>query len=179
MVEIVKAVPAEFEKAVPELAEVLVDAVEDGASVGFVLPFGAAEAEAWWRTRVADGVADGSVLLWLARTADGVVGTVQLRLSRAYPNGVHRAEIAKLLVHRKARGQGIGRALLGAAERSAATAGVTTLMLDTQTGSPAETLYASCGWTAFGVMPQHSADPSGVLQPTTFFYKLLGVAVPR
>jgi GNAT superfamily N-acetyltransferase len=161
-----------FVAAIPQLALVLVDAVEGGASVGFVHPFAPADAERWWRT-VTDGVARGSTLLWVATDEQGVVGTVQVKLTVAYTNGRHRAEIAKLLVHRRARGRGIGRALLAVAERGAAAAGVSMLMLDTQTDSPAEFLYASAGWTRFGVMPDHATDPAGVLAPTTFFYKRL------
>lgn len=161
-----------FTAAIPQLALVLVDAVDGGASVGFVHPFTPADAEQWWRT-VTGGVVQGSTLLWTAADEEGVVGTVQVKLTVAYSNGRHRAEIAKLLVHRRARGHGIGRALLAVAERGAAAAGVSMLMLDTQTDSPAEFLYASAGWTRFGVMPDHAADPAGVLQPTTFFYKRL------
>jgi GNAT superfamily N-acetyltransferase len=161
-----------FAAAVPQLAEILVDSVDGGASVGFVHPFTAADAEAWWRT-VQAGVEHGSTLLWTAEDAGGVVGTIQVKLTMAYTNGRHRAEIAKLLVHRRARGLGIGKLLLATAEQAAAQAGVTILMLDTQTDSPAEYLYAKAGWTRFGVMPDHAADPAGTLQPTTFFYKRL------
>jgi GNAT superfamily N-acetyltransferase len=161
-----------FDHAVPQLAQVLVDAVDGGASVGFVHPFTAADAQRWWHT-VRGGIDQGSTRLWVAADADGIAGTIQLKLTVAYTNGRHRAEIAKLLVHRRARGQGIGRLLLATAEAAAAEAGVTILMLDTQTDSPAEFLYAKAGWTRFGVMPDHAADPAGVLQPTTFFYKKL------
>jgi GNAT superfamily N-acetyltransferase len=161
-----------FDAAVPQLADVLVDAVDGGASVGFVHPFTAEDAAAWWRT-VRGGVEQGSTLIWTAADGDGVLGTIQVKLTVAYTNGRHRAEIAKLLVHRRARGRGIGKLLLAAAEAAAADAGVTILMLDTQTDSPAEYLYAKAGWTRFGVMPDHAADPAGTLQPTTFFYKKL------
>jgi len=161
-----------FEAAIPQLAQALVDAVDGGASVGFVHPFTAADAEQWWRT-VTGGIEQGSTLLWIADDGHGVVGTIQVKLTVAYTNGRHRAEIAKLLVHRRARGHGIGKALLAVAETAAADYGVTILMLDTQTDSPAEYLYAKAGWTRFGVMPDHAADPAGILQPTTFFYKKL------
>lgn len=159
-----------FDAAVPQLAEVLVDAVDGGASVGFVHPFTAADARLWWQS-VRGGIEQGSTLLWVARDGHGIAGTVQVKLTVAYTNGRHRAEIAKLLVHRRARGRGIGGLLLATAEAAAARAGVTILMLDTQTDSPAEYLYAKAGWTRFGVMPDHAADPAGKLQPTTFFYK--------
>ncbi|MFD0569266.1 GNAT family N-acetyltransferase [Kitasatospora gansuensis] len=101
-----------------------------------------------------------------------MLGTVQLRLT-SYPNGRHRADLAKLLVHRDARGRGLGRRLLELAEQGAAEHGVTLLLLDTQTDSPAEQLYRAAGWTAFGTVPEHAADPAGVLRPTTFFHKAL------
>jgi GNAT superfamily N-acetyltransferase len=161
-----------FEALLPQLAEVLVDSVDGGASVGFVHPFTTGDAQRWWQS-VRGGVEQGSTLMWVAEDAAGVVGTVQVKLTVAYTNGRHRAEIAKLLVHRRARGRGIGKLLLATAEQAAADAGVTILMLDTQTDSPAEYLYAKAGWTRFGVMPDHAADPAGTLQPTTFFYKKL------
>jgi GNAT superfamily N-acetyltransferase len=161
-----------FAAAIPELAVVLVDAVDSGASVGFVHPFDEADARRWWQA-VADGVAQGATLLWVARDDEGVVGTVQIKLQLVYTNSRHRADLAKLLVHRRARGRGVGRRLLEAAERGAAQAGVTLLTLDTETGSPAEYLYRSAGWTELGVMPGHAADPAGVLKPTTYFYKPL------
>ncbi|MFD1150286.1 GNAT family N-acetyltransferase [Saccharothrix hoggarensis] len=89
-------------------------------------------------------------------------------------NGTHRAEVAKLVVHRDARGAGLGRALLDVAEREAARRGATLLVLDTQTGSPAERLYRRAGWTEVGVIPDYAADPDRVLRPTTLFYKRVG-----
>lgn len=158
-----------------DLADLLVDAVDGGASMGFVWPFDAEAAAAWW-ARVAPAVSDGTVLLWVARDADGrPAGTVQVGLEQM-PNGRHRAEIKKLLVHRRARGHGLGRALLAAAERGATDAGATLLLLDTETGSPAETLYRTSGWTEVGTVPFHSAGPEGTLKPTTYFYKYLGEA---
>jgi len=115
----ISRVPAEeFAAAVPDLADVLVDAV------GFVLPFAADAARRWWAT-VESGVADGRTLLWVARDEVGVVGTVQLKLELVYSNGRHRAEVSKLLVHRRGRGLGVGRALLAAAERGAVDSGCT------------------------------------------------------
>ncbi|NUT35565.1 MAG: GNAT family N-acetyltransferase [Hamadaea sp.] len=160
--------------AAPELAEVLADVVEGGASVGFVQPFTREQAHRWWLT-VQPGVASGATLLLVARDAEGIAGTVQVKLELTYPNGRHRGEIAKLLVHRRARGRGLGRTLLAAAERAAADHGVTLLMLDTETGKPAERLYRSAGWIEVGVVPDHSASPDGGLRPTTFFYKQLPV----
>lgn len=78
------------------------------------------------------------------------------------------------MVHRDARGRGLGRRLLGAAEETAAAAGITLLHLDTETDSPAERLYGSAGWTRAGVIPDYAADPTGVLRPATLYYKRLG-----
>ncbi|MEU4098582.1 GNAT family N-acetyltransferase [Streptomyces sp. NPDC026673] len=154
-----------------DLAALLVDAVEGGASLGFVAPFHHAEAAAWWRTR-AGAVADGRLTVWAARDAAGLTGTVSLALE-AKPNGRHRAEVLKLMVHRRARGHGLGRALLGVAERAAAEAGASLLLLDTETDSPAEHLYRTAGWTSYGVVPGHAANPEGELRATTFYFKAL------
>ncbi|WP_232734124.1 GNAT family N-acetyltransferase [Kitasatospora sp. CB02891] len=154
------------------LADLLLDAVDDGASVGFLAGTGRDEAAAWWRT-LHPSVADGSRLLWTASDPDGrLLGTVAL-VRETRPNGTHRAEVSKLLVHRDARGAGLGRRLLTTAEQAARDAGATLLLLDTQTGSAAEHLYRGAGWTAFGTVPGHAATPDGVLADTTYYYKQL------
>ncbi|MFH9859202.1 GNAT family N-acetyltransferase [Streptomyces sp. NPDC017202] len=154
------------------LADLLVDTVHGGASVGFLAPLDRAEALAWWEGRAA-GVAAGQLAVWAALDDDGrVTGTVTLALPDK-PNSRHRAELVKLMVHRDARGQGLGRRLLTTAEEAAAAAGVTLLHLDTETDSPAEHLYRTGGWTRAGVIPDYAADPSGVLRPTTLYYKHL------
>ncbi|NBM20296.1 GNAT family N-acetyltransferase [Streptomyces sp. GC420] len=164
----------EFRDALAELGELLADTVDGGASVGFLAPFKSAEAADWWETLAPD-VEAGRLLVWAARdTATGrLVGTVSL-VPAGKPNARHRAEIAKLMVHREARGRGLGRELLAVAERAAAEAGMTLLLLDTETDSPAEGLYRSAGWTPFGTVPGHAALPSGELRPTTYFRKNLG-----
>nr|WP_078661062.1 GNAT family N-acetyltransferase [Streptomyces sp. NRRL B-24484] len=149
----------------------LLDAVRAGASVGFPAGLTPGAATAWWRTRAA-AVAEGGLLVWTAGPADAPLGTVSLALER-YPNGAHRAEIGKLLVHSAARRRGLGRTLLAVAERAAADRGRTLLLLDTETGSDAERLYRSSGWTALGAVPDYAADPAGTLRPSTFFYKHL------
>ncbi|MGW1591237.1 N-acetyltransferase family protein [Streptomyces sp. NPDC002386] len=156
-----------------ELAGLLADTVDGGASVGFLAPLGSAEAARWWRER-ADAVAAGRLAVWVAVDgADRVAGTVGLALPDK-PNSRHRAELVKLMVHRSARGQGLGRRLLATAERAAVSAGVTLLHLDTETGSPAEHLYRSAGWTPAGTIPDYAASPSGELRPTTLYYKRVG-----
>jgi GNAT superfamily N-acetyltransferase len=166
---IVRLSAAQLRESAHGLAAVLVDAVEDGASVGFLDPLDPAAAQAWWEG-LAGAVADGRLALWVARDDNRIVGTVQLRLDQT-PNGRHRGEVAKLMVHRSARKQGLGRALLRVAEQAAAEAGAGLLLLDTQTGSAAEGLYRGTSWTEVGVVPDYAADPAGTLQPTTFFYK--------
>ncbi|MFD3531704.1 GNAT family N-acetyltransferase [Streptomyces sp. NPDC058664] len=155
------------------LAALLVDAVDGGASVGFLAPLESAEAAAWW-AGAAEEVAEGVRDVWAAHAPDGrLTGAVTLvRASTA--NGRHRGEIARLLVHRAARGGGLGRRLLAAAEAHAAATGLRLLVLDTQTDSPAERLYRGAGWTAAGTIPDFAADPAGVLRPTTLYYKRLG-----
>lgn len=161
----------EFLTDVDKLADLLVDAVADGASIGFVTPFDHQAASAWWRAR-ATAVADGSLAVWTAAGADGVQATISLALTEK-PNARHRAEISKLIVHRKARGQGLARALLATAQAAAGAHGVTLLLLDTQTGSAAEHLYLSEGWTRFGIVPDYAETPDSVLKDCSFFYKQL------
>ncbi|POX50954.1 GNAT family N-acetyltransferase [Streptomyces sp. Ru71] len=158
-----------------ELAELLVDTVDGGASVGFLAPLDAAWAAGWWRER-AEAVAAGRLLVWAAYDDGRPAGTVSLALPDK-PNSRHRGEIVKLMVHRRARGRGLGRALLDTAESAAAASGITLLHLDTETGSPAESLYRSAGWTRAGTIPDYALSPDGVLRPTTLYYKRLGAAV--
>jgi GNAT superfamily N-acetyltransferase len=158
-----------YRDSVEHLAGILVDVVAGGASVGFLEPFGPEAAGAWWRTRQAD-VAGGSLAVWVAEAPAGIVGTVSLAF-QAKPNGRHRAELLKLMVHRDARGHGLGRALLETAERAAADAGITLLLLDTASGSPAERLYETAGWTRYGIVPDYATDPAGTPENCSFFYK--------
>ncbi|MGW1212733.1 N-acetyltransferase family protein [Streptomyces sp. NPDC002499] len=165
----------ELSARVGELAELLVDTVDGGASVGFLAPLDRAEALAWWEERAA-GVAAGQLAVWAAQDGDRVVGTVSLAFP-GKPNSRHRAELVKLMVHRDARGQGLGRTLLSTAEEAAAASGITLLHLDTETDSLAERLYGGAGWTRIGAIPDYAADPGGVLRPTSIYYKRLGAGV--
>jgi GNAT superfamily N-acetyltransferase len=160
---------------VEELADLLIDTVHGGASIGFLAPLDRGAAVAWWRERV-EAVPGGGQAVWVARDARRVLGTVGL-LFPDKPNSRHRAELVKLMVHREGRGRGLGRALLATAERAAAEAGVTLLHLDTETGSPAERLYDMTGWTRVGQIPDYAADPRGTLRPTSVYYKRVGVGV--
>ncbi|TXS19530.1 GNAT family N-acetyltransferase [Streptomyces sp. adm13(2018)] len=155
------------------LSALLLDAVDSGASVGFLSPLAADEAAAWW-TGVAEEADRGVRDVWAAHGPDGSLTGVVTLVRAGAANGRHRGEIARLLVHRSARGRGLARRLLGAAEARAAATGLGLLVLDTQTGSPAERLYRATGWTAAGTVPDYAADPSGVLRATTLYYKRLG-----
>jgi acetyltransferase len=157
----------------PGLTHLLVDAVNGGASVGFLPPLDAAEAGAYWES-VARAVREGSRVLLVARGPghDGLVGTAQLGLETR-PNGRHRAEVMKVLVLSAARRQGIGRALMDALEEQARQHGRTTLVLDTRAGDPSERLYRACGWTAAGVIPGYARNGEGGLDPTVVYYRLL------
>ena len=152
------------------LARLLVDAIDGGAGVSFLAGLTDAEAEAWWRS-VLTSLPERAVVL-IARDAEGVVGTVQLQPAWA-PNQPHRADVAKLLVHRRARRRGIGRALMHALERAASDAGFTLLLLDTCKGYDAERLYTSMGWVRVGEVPGFALNPDGTLCDTVFFYKQL------
>ncbi|MGA5195437.1 GNAT family N-acetyltransferase [Streptomyces exfoliatus] len=155
------------------LAALLVDAVDGGASVGFLAPLEAYEGAAWW-SDVAEEAAAGVRDVWAAHAPDGGLAGVVTLARTGTANGRHRGEIARLLVHRSARGRGLGRRLLATAEAHAAATGLTLLVLDTQTDSPAERLYRAAGWTAAGTIPDFAADPAGTLRPTTLYYKRLG-----
>lgn len=153
------------------LADVLVDCVDGGASVGFLAPLPMDRAVAWWE----DALADPDAVTWVALDEGGaVVGCVRLQLGTP-ANGRHRAEISKLLVHRTARGCGVASALMQRAEGEAARRGRSLLMLDTESGSPAERLYAGQGWSAVGVVDDYAALPDGRLAGTTIMAKRLAV----
>jgi GNAT superfamily N-acetyltransferase len=159
------------ESEIAQLVAVLIDCVEGGASVGFMQPLTAARAASFWRG-LADEVASGARVLLVAGDAAGIVGTVQMIPAKA-ENQPHRADIAKMLVHRCARGRGVGSALMRAAEDSAQAAGRTLLVLDTATGSDAERLYARLGWTRAGIVPDYALWPQGGRCSTSFYYRKL------
>jgi GNAT superfamily N-acetyltransferase len=151
------------------LAGLLIDCIEGGASVSFMHPLAPAKAQAFWR-RVADGVANGERALLVAEDDTGIAGTVQLVLDQP-ENQPHRADLSKLLVHRRARRRGLGAALMRAAEQLARDCGKTLLVLDTVTGSDAERLYAGLGWVRVGEIPNFALLSHGGLWGTTVFYK--------
>jgi len=158
--------------SVPALADVLVDCVEGGASVSFMLPLPRDKAEAFWRG-VAEGVSREERALLVAEDHDGgILGTVQLILAQP-DNQPHRADVAKMLVHRRARRRGVAQRLMAAVDAVARAEGKTVLVLDTVTGGDAERLYQRAGWEAVGTVPKYALMPDGAFCGTTFFYKHL------
>jgi GNAT superfamily N-acetyltransferase len=156
---------------IAQLSAVLIDCVKGGASVSFMQPMSSEKAHAFWQT-VARDVAAGRRILLIANDATGIVGTVQVVLDMP-ENQPHRGDIAKMLVHRRARGQGIGAALLAAAETAARSAGRSVLVLDTVSGSAGERLYQRGGWIRVGEIPDFALWPGGGLCPTTYYYRRL------
>jgi GNAT superfamily N-acetyltransferase len=160
-------------RVVEGLAEVLLDCVEGGASVGFMHPLPRARALAFWQNALASA-ARGERIVLVAEEGDSntILGTVQVVLAMP-DNQPHRAEVAKMQVHRRARRRGLGAALMRAAEAEAREAGKTLLVLDTVTGGDAERLYARLGWQRCGVIPGYALWPQGGLCSTTVFYRVL------
>jgi GNAT superfamily N-acetyltransferase len=153
------------------LCEVLVDCVEGGASVSFMYPMTWAKAESFWHGTAA-ALGRGERLVFVAEDERGICGTVQVILNLP-ENQPHRGDVAKMLVHRRARRRGVGASLVGAAEARALELGRTLLVLDTVTGGDAERLYARQGWQRCGEIPRYALFPGGGYCSTTVFYKAL------
>lgn len=168
---VVRRVHEVDEAMVGALADVLQDCVDGGASVSFMLPLTRERAAAFWRT-VADGVRAGQRALIVAEDDRGVCGTVQLIFDLP-ENQPHRADLAKMLVHRRARRQGLGAMLLQAAEATARDCGKTLLVLDAVTDGDAARLYARLGWVRVGDIPNYALFPQGGFCSTTVFYRML------
>jgi GNAT superfamily N-acetyltransferase len=163
---------AETLARIDELAEVLRDCVEGGASVGFMLPLADGRPEAFWR-RVAQGVAAGERQLFVAEDEAGRIGgTVSLVIDMP-DNQPHRADVSKMLVHRRARRQGVAERLLKALEARARALGKTTLVLDTVTGSDASRVYERLGWQRAGDIPNYALMPDGPPCSTTYYFKAI------
>ena len=154
---------------VEALSAVLIDCVEGGASVSFMWPLTRERADTFWR-RVARGVQSGDRVLIVAEDAEGICGTVQLAFDLP-ENQPHRTDLAKMLVHRRARRRGLGAALLQAAEDAARQAGRTLLVLDTVTDADGARLYERGGWIRVGEIPGYALMPSGEPCGTTVYYK--------
>lgn len=168
---IIRLLTADEAQAAREaLVDLLVDSVEGGASVNFIWPMTRAKAEKWWNGAL-DNLDDR--LIFVAEQEGRIDGTVQLVMA-PQENQPHRADLAKMLVHRRARRRGLGKALLLAAENEARRIGRTLLTLDTEAGSGGENLYAKSGWVKFGEVPgyaRHADNPVPVA--ASFFYKVL------
>ena len=168
----IRWLPTIGDREIEGLSDVLIDCVEGGASVSFMLPMTRAKAEAFWRSTAAC-VARGERFVLAAEDATGaIVGTVQVIVQQP-ENQPHRGDLAKMLVHRRARRRGIGAALLTAAEQRALSVGKTLLVLDTASDD-AERLYARQGWRRCGQIPDYALFPNGTPCATTIFFKFLG-----
>jgi GNAT superfamily N-acetyltransferase len=167
--------PAGLRARRDELVAVLADAVDDGASVGYVLPHDRDEYARHW-DEVARAAEAGECTVLVAERDGRIVGTVQLTPC-GKPNGRHRAEVRKLLVLRSARGAGIGAALMREVEALAARQGHRLLLLDTRADSAAARLYARLGWQTFGTVPDYALDPDGTPADCVFFHKRCGEAI--
>ena len=162
---------AEARAAVDDLATALADTVADGDSVGFLSGFGHADAAAFYVSLLPE-IERGTRLLLAAFDGDDLVGSVQLVHAWA-PNSQHRADVVKLIVERRARGRGVGQALMEHLEEEARADGKTLLVLDTVAGSVADRLYERLGWTRLGVVPAFALDPGGRMCDAAFLYKQL------
>jgi GNAT superfamily N-acetyltransferase len=157
------------ERQIEALTDVLIDCVEGDASVSFMHPLTRDRAVAFWR-RVANDVATGARALVVAEDAHGLCGTVQLIFDLP-ENQPHRGDLAKMLVHRRARRQGLGAALMRAAEDTARACGKTLLVLDAVTGGDAARLYERLGWVRVGDIPRYALMPRGGFCSTTYYYR--------
>jgi GNAT superfamily N-acetyltransferase len=166
-----------FAAALDGLADLLVDAVDGGASVNFLAGVRREETRAWWAAQTGE-VRNGTWTVFVGRNGTGrIVGSTVLVRSRK-ANSPHRAEIVKVLVHRDVRRQGLARRLMAAAEGLAAAEGRWLLLLDTHAGTAADAMYRALGWTPFGTVPNHSLTADGILAPATYFWKDLRPAGP-
>jgi GNAT superfamily N-acetyltransferase len=159
------------EPELQSLSDVLIDCVEGGASVSFMLPMTRAKALSYWRDAAASAARGERIVLAAYDTAATIVGTVQVVFAQP-ENQPHRADVAKMLVHRRGRRRGVGAALLTAAEGHALRSGKTLLVLDTASDD-AERLYVRQGWQLCGRIPDYALMPDGALCATTVYYKSL------
>lgn len=163
--------PPVAEGDLASLAHLLIDAVESGAAVSFLLPLSLERAREWWRQVIA--TSDPRAIFLVARDRDGIVGTVQLHPAWA-PNQPHRGDIAKLIVHRRGQRTGLGTALMHTIEKAAREAGYRLLTLDAKRGGSAERLYRRLGWQCVGTIPRYALDTDGhTPHDTVIFYKEL------
>lgn len=171
MYEIRTVTPEQVDERNVPLVALLRDAVDSGASIGFVPPLDEREARGYW-TGVRAALSAGNRVLLAAVEQGEILGAVQLDLA-TMPNARHRAEVMKLMVHRAARRRGIGRALMVALEDAARLAGRLLLVLDTRPGDSAEQLYLGLGYAPAGVIPRYALSAAGTLDATVYMYKEL------
>ena len=171
MIEIRALSAEETHSHIADLSEVMIDCVEGGASIGYMSPYTLDDAAQFWKAVVAD-LLNNSVLHLAASDEGKIVGTVQVVLKQP-PNQPHRGDLKKLMVRTSARGKGVARKLMQAAETAAQDHGKTLLVLDTATGSDAEFIYPKLGWKRVGVIPNYAKFPDGRFCDTTVFYKEL------
>jgi ribosomal protein S18 acetylase RimI-like enzyme len=157
-----------IEESIDELSEMLIQVVENGASIGFLPPLDSSDSMLYWHNVVAP-----DVILFVATMNDILVGSVQLHLSTK-PNGTHRAEIAKLMTHPNYRRNGIARSLMHKAEERAMQEDRSLIVLDTREGDPSNLLYTSLGYIQAGRIPSYARSGNGELHATIFYYKIIG-----
>ena len=164
----IEQVDALADREVADLAEILIGVVAEGYSIGYMTPPTVEDATAYWK-----GIIGPNIRLLLAKSGDRVVGTAQLELATR-ENGLHRAEVNKVLVHPDHHGQGIGKRLMVEIEALARREGRTLLYLDTNENDPANEFYGRTGWTKAGTIPNWAGSPrDGQVHGTTFYYELL------
>ena len=154
-----------------QLAALLLDAIEQGASVGWVNPASPDNIEAYWQT-IASDLSQGARSVLVVREGGGIIASLQLEYA-GKPNSVHRAEVQKVLVHSSQRRRGLGRLLMQRAEEIARSRGRSLLVLDTESASAGQRLYESMGYVAAGEIPNFAIGTNGGWTPTTYMYKLL------
>jgi acetyltransferase len=169
MPEIIMLHPEDATRWLPQLVNLLQDAVDSGASVGFLAPLSDADATQYW-TKLFTQISQQGYIVLAAVHEGMIVGSVQLELA-SMPNARHRAEVQKLLVLRTWRRQGLGQALMTAIEQAARQMGRGLLILDTRLGDAAERLYARMGYTRVGVIPKFALSSAGTLDATVIFYR--------
>ncbi|PGZ06944.1 GNAT family N-acetyltransferase [Bacillus cereus] len=156
-----------LDKDIKELSELLKTVVDDGASIGFLPPLEQEESTKYWQTVLAP-----EVILFIAKINNKVAGSVQLHLITK-PNGIHRAEICKLMTHPNFRRNGIGRSLMQKAEERAKQESRSLLVLDTREGDPSNRLYKSLDYQESGKIPGYAISPNGELDTTVIYYKFI------
>jgi len=167
----------DFAAVEASLAEIIADGVNGGAAISFMQPYSHDDGLRFWREKVFPDVASGRRVLFVAYVDGAVVGTVQMDIAPP-PNQAHRCEVAKMIVHSRARRRGVARRLMLALEAHARSIGKTLITLDTRTGDKAESLYGSLGFRAAGVIPHYAYDPDGrARHGTTYMYKEIGPGI--